>query len=239
MVYVKEDPVKEWYEAMTRKIEETLYISTGLTVIASFLMGFIDAYTFLQQGEAFASAQTGNLVSLSVKLFSGQWKEAMSHVWVFGGFAIGAFAGEAIIERSQHKGIKKYRYFLLTRTILLFALALFQEQLMGAIMLFALGMLAGHELTIFRKFRSTSVNNGIMTGNTKNLMNHLYQLVFNGDSKAKSHFTDLAATVLIFILGAGVGTLITQLNTSYNLWIAFIIALLTFVWTTAHQAHPS
>ncbi|WKA56597.1 YoaK family protein [Planococcus shixiaomingii] len=224
---------------MEKKKTEGTQISTALTMLAIFLMGFIDAYTFLQQNEAFVTAQTGNLVSLSVKLFSGQWKEAISHVWVFVGFAIGAFAGEAVIDRSRDKGIKKYRFYLLIQTILLLALALAQEHVAGAIMLFVLGTLAGYELTIFRKFRGTSVNNGIMTGNTKNLMGHLYQLIFNNDSKAKSHFNNLAATVLIFMMGVGAGTLIIQVNASYNLWAAFIISLLTFGWTTAHQARPS
>lgn len=220
---------------MTKKTEKTLYTSTSLTVIASFLMGFIDAYTFLQQEETFASAQTGNLVVLSVKLFSGEWEEAMNHVWAFGGFAIGAFAGEAVIERSKDQGIKKYRYYLLARTILLFVLALFQEQLAGAIMLFALGIIAGYELTAFRQFRGTSVNNGIMTGNTRNLMNNLYRMVFMRDSKTKSQFTDLAATILIFMFGAGIGALIIQFNASYILWVAFIIAISTFSCTFAHR----
>lgn len=220
---------------MAGKTEETLYISTSLTVIASFLMGFIDAYTFLLQDEAFASAQTGNLVGLSVKLFSGQWKEAMSHVYVFVGFSLGAFAGEAMIERSQDKGIKRYRFYLLIRTILLFVLAFFQEQLIGAVMLFALGTLAGYELTVFRRFRGTSVNNGIMTGNTKNLMSNLYRLLFKGDSKAKSQFIDLAATILIFMFGAGAGALIIHFNASYILWMAFIIATFTFAWTFAQK----
>ncbi|PSL36189.1 uncharacterized membrane protein YoaK (UPF0700 family) [Planomicrobium soli] len=221
---------------MTTKKNETLYIGTILTVIASFLMGFIDAYTFLLQDEVFASAQTGNLVSLSAKLFLGEWRETMSHVWAFFGFVIGAFAGEAVIDRYQDRGMKKYSYYLLIQTTLLFALALFQQQLTSAVMLFSLGTLAGYELTIFRKFRDTSVNNGIMTGNTRNLMGYLYQVIFNKDSNAKAHLTNLAATVLIFMLGVGAGTLTIQINASYNLWAAFSISLLAFAWTTSHPA---
>ncbi|GKV69225.1 membrane protein [Sporosarcina sp. NCCP-2716] len=224
---------------MTPKQDTPYVLGTGLTVLSTFLMGFIDAYTFLQQGGSFASAQTGNLVSLSAKLFSGNFKEAMGHVWVFAGFAIGAFAGEAVIERTEDKGIKRYRYYLLIQAIVLFLLAIFQNQLTGNLMLLTLGALAGYELTTFRKFRGTSVNNGIMTGNTKNLMNHLYQFVFNGDKKAQAHAADLLSTVVIFILGAGAGTLIIQLNASYNLWTAFAIALAAFAWATARSGRPT
>ena len=94
---------------MTAKKGESSNISTQLTVIAAFLMGFIDAYTFLQHDETFASAQTGNLVSLSVKLFTGQWMEASSHAWVFGGFVLGAFAGEALMKGG--KGATAYETY--------------------------------------------------------------------------------------------------------------------------------
>lgn len=233
------ESLKEQSKNMHIKKNETLYISTILTIIASFLMGFIDAYTFLQQDEVFASAQTGNLVSLSSKLFSGEWGETMSHVWAFGGFLIGAFAGEAVMDRYQDKGMKRYRYYLLIQTVLLLVLALFQDRFTGALMLFSLGTLAGYELTIFRKFRGTVVNNGIMTGNTKNLMSHLYQLVFKNDSKAKAHLTNLAATVLIFMLGAGAGTLTIRYNASYNLWAAFAISFLAFAWATVRPSRDS
>ncbi|GKV64732.1 MULTISPECIES: YoaK family protein [unclassified Sporosarcina] len=217
---------------MTSKPMNPIYLSTGLTAIATFLMGFIDAYTFSQHNGSFASAQTGNLVTLSAKLFSGDFKEAMSHVWVFAGFAIGAFIGEAVIERSKHKGLKKYMYYLLIQAILLFILAVFQGVFNGSVMLLILGLLAGYELTVLRKFRHTTINNGIMTGNTKNLMNNLYQALFNKDRDAKNDCYHLASIIIIFMLGAGAGTLIIQYNETLNLWVAFSIVLISFAWTT-------
>ncbi|MTD29475.1 YoaK family protein [Planomicrobium sp. YIM 101495] len=210
--------------------ENLLYISSGLTVISSFMMGMVDAYTFMQQSGAFASAQTGNLVILSVKAFSGEWAQMLSHLWTFAGFAIGAFAGEAINERSKDKGIRSYRHYLLIRVIVLFALAFFQEQITGAVMLVILGTLAGYELTVFRKFRGTAVNNAIMSGNVKNMMNDLYHYVFNKDKGAKTRVINLAAIIFIFMLGAGVGTLLTLLHPSWALWAACIIAALAYFW---------
>lgn len=215
---------------MSTKHAPTVHISTGLTAIATFLMGFIDAYTFSQQGGSFASAQTGNLVGLSAKLFSGHFTEAMSHIWVFAGFVIGAFIGEAVIEHSPQKGIRKYRYYLLVQAVLLFTLAVFQTKLNGSVMLLILGLLAGYDLTTFRKFRHTTINNGIMTGNAKNLANNLYQALFNKDRDAKEDFYHLAAIIVLFMLGAGAGTLIIQYHAVLNLWAAFVIALLSFIW---------
>lgn len=221
---------------MTVKDFDLPYLTTVSTAIATFLMGFIDSYTYIQFDGAFASAQTGNLVLLGSKLFSAQWTEMLSHIWVFSGFALGTFAGEAVIEKSKHRGQEKYRIYLLLRIVLLLLLALFQAVFNSAIMLFILGALAGYELTMFRKFRGTAVTNGIMTGNTKNMMNKLYKFLFKGDKKARMDFSNLAWIVIIFLLGAGTGTLVTQYNQALNLWIAFGIALMTFLWTSRELA---
>src|SRR5699024_4587911 len=141
----------------------------ALTIFSTFLMGWIDAYTFLEQSGSFASAQTGNLVTFSVKIFSGDFADSISHIAVFGGFALGAFLGEALIKRFKRQKLYKTRLILFLQTILLGFLALFQADLNGTFMLVSLGLLAGYELTVFRKFKETTVNNGIMTGNTKNL----------------------------------------------------------------------
>ncbi|CEG22733.1 hypothetical protein BN1080_01668 [Planococcus massiliensis] len=210
--------------------------STILTIIVCFLMGFIDAYTFLVQDEVFASAQTGNFVSMSAKLFSGEWQEALSHVWVIAGFAAGAFAGEAMLDRYKEKGFAKYRYFLFFQSILLLFLAIFEKRTEDLIILIALGLLAGFVLTTFRNVNETMVNNGIMTGNLRNLMGFFYQMIFRKDAEAKRHLVNLAATILIFVLGVGAGTLTILLNADYHLWAAFFISTGAFAWALLSPA---
>ncbi|MCJ1907496.1 YoaK family protein [Planococcus ruber] len=210
--------------------------STILTIIVCFLMGFIDAYTFLVQDEVFASAQTGNFVSMSAKLFSGEWQEALSHVWVIAGFAAGAFAGEAMLHRYKEKGFAKYRYFLFFQSILLLFLAIFEKRTEDLIVLIALGLLAGFVLTTFRNVNETMVNNGIMTGNLRNLMGLFYQMIFRKDAEAKRHLVNLAATILIFVLGVGAGTLTILLNADYHLWAAFFISTGAFAWALLSPA---
>lgn len=204
---------------------------TVITIIVCFLMGFIDAYTFLVQDEVFASAQTGNFVSMSAKLFSGEWHEALDHVWVIAGFAAGALVGEAMLDRYKEKGFAKYRYFLLFQSSLLLLLAIFEKLVDDLVILISLGLLAGYVLTTFRNVNQTTVNNGIMTGNLKNLMGYFYQMLFLKDAEAKLHLFNLATTILIFVLGVGAGTLTILLNASYHLWGAFFISFTAFVWT--------
>lgn len=82
---------------MAHKQTKSLLGANVLTVVTVFLMGLVDAYTFLVQNGAFATAQTGNLVELSVKISTGEFSEVMSHITVFIGFALGAFIGQVLI----------------------------------------------------------------------------------------------------------------------------------------------
>lgn len=220
---------------MTQKKSLNKFVTYNLTMMSAFLMGFIDAYTFIVQDGSFASAQTGNLVGLSVKIFSGKFAETVSHFAVFGGFAAGAFIGQALLANFKWQGMRKPRLILLLQAILLASLALFQTQLNGSLMIFFLGLLAGYELTVFREFRGTKVNNGIMTGNTKNMMTDLYKALFESDKQAKSNFFNMSAVIIVFLVGAGIGTIVLKINPVLNLWGAFIIVVISLLITSLNH----
>lgn len=224
---------------MTQKKSLNKFVTHSLTLMSAFLMGYIDAYTFIVQDGSFASAQTGNLVGLSVKVFSGQFAETVSHIAVFSGFAIGAFIGQALFAKFKVEGMSRPRSKLIFQAILLMCLAVFQTQLNDSLLLFLLGLLAGYELTVFREFRGTKVNNGIMTGNTKNMMNYLYKALFESDKQAKSAFFHIAIVIVVFLLGAGVGALVLKINTVLNLWGAFIIVMISLLLTSLNQREAS
>ncbi|MBY7142636.1 DUF1275 domain-containing protein [Virgibacillus sp. NKC19-3] len=206
-------------------------ILTVLTAFSTFLMGFIDAYTFITQNGLFASAQTGNMVVLAAKLFEGNPWEAFTHTASFIGFALGAFLGQGIMEFFKDHNWKKYRIYLLIQAVFLFIIACIQQSVGSSMIGLLLGLLAGYELTMFRKIKSTNINNGIMTGNTKNLMNNLYLAIFNKDEEALRTFFTLLLGVGIFMLGVGSGTVIVlYFGVTLNLWLAFLITGLFYIW---------
>ena len=205
-------------------------ILSVLTLFSTFLMGFIDAYTFITQDGLFASAQTGNIVVMSAKLFSGSPLEAIAHLSSFIGFAIGAFLAQGMVERFKEYDWRKYRTFLFLQVIFLFIVALVQQNIGASLIGFLLGLLAGYELTVFRKIKSTDINNGIMTGNTKNLMNNLYLAIFHKNKESLATFFTLLIGIGVFMLGAGAGAFVLLFGTEWNLWTAFILNVIFYVW---------
>ena len=208
---------------------------TILTIFSTFLMGFIDAFTFITLDGLFASAQTGNMVVMAAKLFAGNPLEAFAHVSSFLGFAVGAFLAQGVIERFRDYGWRKYRIYLFIQMIFLLILAVIQQEFGASVIGGLLGLLAGYELTVFRKIKSTSINNGIMTGNTKNLMNHLYLAIFHKDKASLNIFLILLLGIGLFMLGVGTGTLVIYFGTQLNLWLAFFLTGIFYVWLLAKR----
>jgi uncharacterized membrane protein YoaK (UPF0700 family) len=196
-----------------------------LTMAATFLMGFIDAFTYLEKGGVFVSAQTGNMIVFSSKFFTGQFYQAAGHIIVFFGFSFGAFVGEAVVQQLKGHFLKKYQVFLLIQGSLLLLFALFQQKITDSFMVFLLGILAGYELTIFRQIGITTVNDGIMTGNTKNLMTNLFRFLLKKDATAKKNFINLSLTILLFMIGVGSGRLVVQILPVLCLWFAFLLTV--------------
>lgn len=201
-----------------------------LTMAATFLMGFIDAYTFLEKDGVFVSAQTGNMIAFSSKLFTGQFSQAAGHITVIVGFSLGAFVGEAAIQQIKGHILKKYQIFLFMQGVWLLIFALFQQSINDSLMVFLLGLLAGYELPVFRQMGTTTVNDGIMTGNTKNLMSSLFKIIFKQEASAKKDFKNLSLIIILFIIGVGTGSLVVQFLPILSLWLAFLFTFTLYLF---------
>src|SRR5699024_10113313 len=118
------------------------------------------------------------------------------------------------------------------QSVILFILALFQLMIPSFIMVFSLALLSGYDLALFRFFHHTTINNGIMTGNTKDLMGNLYVAIFQKDAEARRDVRNIFLTILIFIFGVGAGTLLVVVNGMLNLWIAFGMMFVSMIWVT-------
>lgn len=192
-----------------------------LTVGAAFLMGYIDAYTFLELNHVFVSAQTGNMVTYGIKLVNGESSAGFANVMSFFGFLIGAFAGEVFLAKLKISGRRRYRLFLYIQAVLLLFLAIFHLRLSYSMIVLILGILSGYALTTFRVFASTPVNVGIMTGNARTLMHDLYMIIFKKDEQAKKEMLHLFTVIFSFIIGVGAAAAIINWQPDAVLWIAF------------------
>lgn len=200
-----------------------------VTFLATFTMGAIDAYTYLAHDETFASAQTGNIIVFAVKFAQGGITKAWTNIPIWIGFALGCLIAQATLSWLNQQMTVKRRYQCLMGVTLvtLIVASVGQHWFNEMILIFILGWLSGYELTSFREVKGTTVNNGIMTGNTKNMMTALYDGWIQRDSASRTKCAWIALTLLTFILGA-IGSALICLRVSPN-WILWLCSLLNAV----------
>ena len=69
-------------------------LSVGL--LLALTGGLLDAYSYLNRGEVFATAETGNIVLLGIHLAQQQWGQALRYVFPILAFAAGVLVAELI-----------------------------------------------------------------------------------------------------------------------------------------------
>ncbi|WP_332870966.1 YoaK family protein [Levilactobacillus tujiorum] len=204
---------------------------TILTLGATLLMGAIDADTFLEHGEVFVSAQTGNLVVGVVKLVTAGWQSAWTNGFVWGGYFLGCFVAQGLSERiGRGNRQRQMRWLMLFDVLAYTILASVQGKLLDPWLIFFLGIVAGYELTIFRQVGGVAINNGIMTGNTKTLATSCYQALINHDRQATQRVLRLVSVLVVFLTGCAIGVGLARLAAVDVLWVASGFKLLLLGW---------
>lgn len=108
--------------------------------------------------------------------------------------------------------------------------AIFQKYIYDSISTTFLGALAGFELNIFRKLGTATINDGIMTGNTKNFINLIYDKFVNHSDKFNKELIDLGSVIIIFIFGVVFGSVLSINFKEIIMWFAFISTSILFIW---------
>ena len=91
--------------------------------------GMLDAYSFINRGEVFATAETGNIVQLSVHLSMGEWASAFQYLLPILAFILGVVAAEAIRRRAEGRTgrLQWQQYLLLAECGVLAAVSLLPQ----------------------------------------------------------------------------------------------------------------
>ena len=92
--------------------------------------GLQDVYTYLYRGKVFANAQTGNIVLMAVKLFAGEWGEALRYLMPLCAFALGIFVAEFIrLKLKRMQWLHWRQLVVLFEILLLFVVGFLPQEL--------------------------------------------------------------------------------------------------------------
>ena len=191
--------------------------------------GFQDAYTYTCRGEVFANAQTGNIVLLSTALFQREWPTAVKYLIPVLSFLIGTAAAEFIhIRLKCYEKIHWRQIILLGEIILLFAVGFLPAQiepLANALVSFVCAM----QVQTFHKVRGHAYASTMCIGNLRAGTEALCAYFRVRDKEILAKALTYFGVILVFGVGAGLGSILTVLLGFRAIWICCALLFVSFV----------
>ena len=197
-------------------------------VFLSLSGGLQDAYTYLFRGKVFANAQTGNIVLLSTNIMDGRWDKVLHYLVPLCAFALGVLTAEKMRERFREMRTLHWRQLVvLGEGLLLFLVGFLpQEQnlLANAIVSFSCAM----QVQTFRKVNGYAYASTMCIGNMRSGMDSLCSWVLNRNPAALKKSFYYWGIILLFALGAGLGSLTLDLCGAKAIWFSCLLLAVSF-----------
>ena len=130
--------------------------------------GFLDAYTYLCRGKAFANAQTGNIVLLGVKLAEGQFDALLHYLIPILAFALGVVVAELTRRRFRSHPAIHWRQIVIALEIAILGLvALLPTGEWDTAANVLVSFVCAVQVQSFRKIRGNPCATTMCTGNRR------------------------------------------------------------------------
>ena len=197
-------------------------------VFLSLSGGLQDAYTYLFRGKVFANAQTGNIVLLSANIMDGQWDRVLNYLVPLCAFALGVLLAEKMRECFREMQRLHWRQLVVLGEVLLLFIVGFlppeQNLLANAIVSFACAM----QVQAFRKVDGYAFASTMCIGDLRSGMEALCIWRKSHDPKAKDRMQRYFSIILLFALGAGMGSIGAAHLGGRAIWISCGLLLVSF-----------
>ena len=173
-----------------------------LGIILALSGGFMDAYSYLERGNVFANAQTGNLLLFGVNLAEGNYFAMLSYLLPVLAFTLGILLADTV-------RCLNIRLHWRQLSVLLFGVAFIPLPL--NLLANSLTSLAcGIQVESFRKIRNRGAATTMCIGNLSNGTENLHRFLRTHDRKAFYNALLFYGIILCFIIGAVLGNFVIK-----------------------------
>lgn len=174
--------------------------------------GILDAYTYLNRGQVFATAETGNLVLLGINLSQGKLDRVVYYLLPILSFAAGVLVTELLRRRlGPNAGHLHWRQpVLLTECLVLVLVSLLPVGPLDPLANMLISFTSAIQIESFRQFQGCGCATTMCTGNLRSAADNLYAGLALHDAPALLRASRYLSVVLVFVLGAVAGAFLTQ-----------------------------
>lgn len=191
--------------------------------------GMLDAYSYLQRGQVFATAETGNIVLLSINLSMANWSQALHYLLPVLAFFAGVLSTELLRRRLDRNGswLHWRQYLLLVECLAVVVVSLLPES-MNPLANIIISFASAIQVDSFRSFNGCGCATTMCTGNLRSGTEHLYHWLFHRQGTALDKAKVYYGLILSFITGALICGLLSGFGGRQTVLIACIPMLAAF-----------
>ena len=206
-------------------------------LLLTFIGGAMDSYTYIQYN-AFASAQTGNIVLAIIQSFDGEWlsvgKKVLSTLFFFLGILLTKF----LINYFQKKEKHFWRLFVLYyEAVIFFLVSLPSINAHPALVTIMIAFTAAIQWRAFDKIDGRAYTNLFTTGNLKGVATNLYDYWVTREKAEFDRFIHFLTVVLAFIAGAIVQVFFHHLFNMFSILLVSVLFLIIAITQSVQLWH--
>ena len=198
------------------------------TVFLTLSGGFQDAYTYMGRGKVFANAQTGNIVLMATNFCEGDFAKALRYLLPLLAFAAGVYFAEGI--RNRYHLMERFHWrqlILLIEIALLFVVGFIPNNL-DWLANMLVSFVCAMQVQSFRKVHGNAYASTMCIGNMRSGMDSLCSWVLNRNPAALKKSLYYWGIILLFALGAGLGSLTLDFCGAKAIWISCLLLAVSF-----------
>ena len=190
--------------------------------------GLQDAYTYCCRDKVFANAQTGNIVLMSTHLFAGDWAGVFRYFVPLISFMAGIFVAECVHRRYKCMDKVHWRQLIILAEIVLLFFVGFLPQEVNTFANALVSFVCAMQVQTFRKVNGYAFASTMCIGNMRSGMDSLCSWVLNRNPAALKKSLYYWGIILLFALGAGLGSLTLDLCGAKAIWLSCLLLAVSF-----------
>lgn len=190
--------------------------------------GFQDAYTYFARGKVFSNAQTGNIVLMSRRFMTGEWKEGLHYLFPVLAFALGVMISEQIAHKYRQKNLLHWKQIVVLFEIFILLIVGLLPASLNMLATAMVSFSCAMQVQGFRSIRGHSYASTMCIGNLRSGMEGLSIYCHSKDKKDLKKSLYYYGIIIVFALGAGLGGILSGLFHLRAIWISSFLLLITF-----------
>lgn len=212
---------------MKKRYQTSETLPVGL--LLALAGGILDAYSYLNRGQVFATAETGNLVLLGINVSLGNWSQALHYLLPVLAYTAGVLVTELLRRRlGDEGGWLHWRQYLLLVECVVIAVVAFLPQSLNPLANLMISFASAVQVDSFRKFNGCGCATTMCTGNLRSGTEHLFFWLSHRERDALNKVGLYYGLILSFVTGAVLSGLLSHWLHSQTALAAILPLLIAF-----------